>query len=454
MLNLGRIGFEIPSINDQLPISTKTLAENNISQFKLTPQNIFEHSGTKQNQEIQRTQSINKPTFKQKAASAGISTVSQFMSDQLSQKLFGNDEMGQIMGEVFSQGVSSAADTISNNLMKGTALDQGLKQNVGNSLAGAGVGIASNFIGQGINAFGGDTRLSRGIGQGISTGLGTVGGQAVSNLIAGKGLTTTFGGSGLFSDMSKMKGAINPYALGASVIGSALGAGLGPSKEYNGKYGSITRGMDTAYDIATAGANFIPGIGQGISGIMALNKGLGNLFGSTDGMTKTDAILGSAFMPAPIKWLNMWGSSKTGTFDNQSWQNSEKVDSFMGDAFGNLGDRFVQAREEAGKTYGTFSKSAKRRAQENIDYANYAWGKVLKMANQNNLQNIKSRDMASINNQRYAQMLQGGNDYKMLIGKKGMKIFNNATNHNIGMRLLSGAALIDNKQMILCSAQG
>mgnify|MGYP007056153977 CR=1 FL=1 len=30
-----------------------------------------------------------------------------------------------------------------------------------------------------------------------------------------------------------------------------------------------------------------------------------------------------------------------------------------------------------------------------------------------------------------------------------MKILNNATNHNIGMRLLSAAALIDNKAMIL-----
>ena len=95
MAKLGRIVFEIPSINNQLPISTKSTAENNISQFKLTPQNIFEHSGTKQNQEIQ---TVNKPTFKQKATSAGISAASQFISDQLSQKLFGNDEVGQIMG--------------------------------------------------------------------------------------------------------------------------------------------------------------------------------------------------------------------------------------------------------------------------------------------------------------------------------------------------------------------
>jgi len=47
---------------------------------------------------------------------------------------------------------------------------------------------------------------------------------------------------------------------------------------------------------------------------MVLNKGLSNIFGSTDGMTTQDAILGSAFMPAPVKWLNMLGASTTGTF--------------------------------------------------------------------------------------------------------------------------------------------
>jgi len=60
--------------------------------------------------------------------------------------------------------------------------------------------------------------------------------------------------------------------------------------------------------------------------------------------------------------------------------------------------------------------------------------------------------MSSINNQRYAQEI-GGVWQPLARGKYGMKILNNATNHNIGQRLLSGAALIDNKQMIL-SAQG
>jgi len=34
----------------------------------------------------------------------------------------------------------------------------------------------------------------------------------------------------------------------------------------------------------------------------------------------------------------------------------------MGNAFGDIGDRLNKAREEAGKTYGTFSRKAYKRA--------------------------------------------------------------------------------------------
>ena len=62
--------------------------------------------------------------------------------------------------------------------------------------------------------------------------------------------------------------------------------------------------------------------------------------------------------------------------------------------------------------------------------------------------NVRSRDMTSINNQRYAQNIQGGFT-PLQIGKMGMKILNNTIDHNRGMRYLSAAALIDNKQLIL-----
>lgn len=369
--------------------------------------------------------------------SSAINALGSTLTNNLANNIFGDDtEAGAIMGNIFSSGSSAATSTIAQNIIKGDALTKGLGSNVTSSIAGAGAGLAANYLGQGITSALGNTRTARGIGAGISTAAGTVGGAALSGA-----LSTT-------STAAKAVSSINPYALAMNVAGSVLGGVTDPSKEYAGKYGKITQTMDTIYDVTSAAVNVIPGVGQVIGGAMALNKGLSNLFGSTDGMTKTDAILGSAFMPAPVKWINMWGSSKTGTFDNQSWQNSEKTKSFMGNAFGNLQDRFDRASAEAGKTYGTFSQRAKEEADENIEYSNRAWKKILAMADQNEYQTIRSSDMSSVNSQRYAQNIQGGLT-RIGRGKLGMKILNNATNHTVGMRLLSGAALIDNKQMIL-----
>ena len=752
-----------------------------------------------------------------------------------------NYELGRGLGTLFSQGSSAALGRMSSNLFKGQSLLEGVKQDATQSLIGAGTGLASNYIGKGITYAMGDSKLGRGVGTGIATGLGSVGGTVLSNLarfgsVTGKAdkLFGTMSTAKKASELAKKSvvgkaGAINPYGLAMTVAGTALGAVTGPSKEYAGKYGGITRTMDTAYDILAAGSNFIPG-GQVFSGVLALNKGLSNVFGSTDGMcvcagtkvytadgryiniedlkqedgilgwnektheirpqkiecliepkqkecveieldngrklkcsidhpilsnikekaeshrindkriayrewsfrkanelqvgnwiglannvdywgtkempeaylvgmligdgtytyesscklwtadpstwkylednnlavlikqytpensngkysvenrdyriingiqlvkdlgiayqkgcektlpknidyynkesickliaglfdtdgsfsgnkekgtfsltlyqsnlnllkevqhllyklgivsninirkasinkmkngriinsntsyrleltdrrsilkfrelipinvdykktnlniiceivfpkkdkdhyelsgarqakiisitrigiqtvynlevtddhtylandiithnTVQDAVLGSAFMPASVKWLNMANASKTGSFNNQSWQNSEKVNSFMGNAFGDLSSRFDQARNEAGKTYGTFSRGAYNKAQDNINFANHAWEDVLAMADQNELQNIRSQAMTSINNQRYAKEI-GGAWQPVYRGKQGMKILNNATNHNIGMRLLSAAALIDNKAMILCNA--
>jgi len=91
--------------------------------------------------------------------------------------------------------------------------------------------------------------LSRGIGQGVATGLGTVGGTVASNLINTGAIGKLFGtGAGM----------INPYGLAASVVGSGLQAALGPSKEYGGKRGNITKTADTVYDAITVGINAIP----------------------------------------------------------------------------------------------------------------------------------------------------------------------------------------------------
>ena len=368
-----------------------------------------------------------------------------------------DSEWGRGLGTLFAQGSSAALERMGSNLYKGQSLFEGVGQDTGQSLAGAGVGLVSNWAGRGITSTMGDSTLGRGIGAGTATALGSIGGQAVSNLLSNGSVLTQFadGGTGFFGTggnwFKSGAGTINPYALGMQVAGTALGAMTGPSKEYGGTYGNITRTMDSIYDAATAGANFIPGVGQGISAAMTLNKGLSNVFGSTDGMTVQDAILGSAFMPAPVKWLNMAGAKTTDTFKNQSWQNSEKAATFMQNSFGDLNKKFEKARAESGKTYGMFSHHAYTKARDNLAFANDAWNKVLGMADERELQNIRSQYMSSINNQRYSQLINGGWN-PIARGKQGMKIFNNATNYSIGQRLLSAAALIDNKVMILCNA--
>ena len=387
--------------------------------------------GLSLNLQLPTADQIQKQANQQYQTQQNKTNFANFMGSQLTGLIsdgigdaFGNSGIGRQVGNVFGNGLGSVGGTMLSNYLKGNTLMQGVSKNLGASLQGAASGLAADFAGKGVNALMGDSKLGNFAGGATSSALGQILGGGIGN----------------------------PITFGANVLGSGLSSMLGPSKEYGGKYGNITQTMDSIYGGIQGAVGLFGPVGAGVSAAMALNKGLSNLFGSTDGMTKQDAILGSAFMPAPVKWLNAGLGKKTGSFDNQSWQNQEKANSFMQNGFGDLGERFDQARYEANKKYGLFSQHARRKAQRNIDFANNAWDQILAMADQNELQNIRSQYMSSINNQRYAQMLGGGLK-PLQIGKQGMKIFNNQTNHNIGQRLLSAAALIDNKAMIL-SAQG
>ena len=445
------------SLQALAPPALSNSAMNAVNQQR---QNLFKQYQTQQN--------------KNQLLGQAVSSLTGQLSNQVSEGIFGTDtELGQAMGNLFSTGINTAGDQVVNNIFKGESLMNGMSQNVGSSLAGAGAGIAANYIGKGISSLGGNSKLSRGLGAGFATGAGTLGGGALSNIINGERAfgdivdsfkaIKTFNQAKKAADFAKGSpealealkasklGTLNLAGLGASVVGTGLQAAFGPSKEYGGTYGNITRGLDTAYDLVQGAAGFIPGVGTAVSGFMALNKGLSNIFGSTSGMTRQDAILGSAFMPASVKWLNMAGAKTTDKFRNQSWQNQERTNTFMQNGFGDLGEKFDKARRESGKTYGTFSRHTYNKAQGNLNFANDAFNKILDMADDEEIRRIRSEYMTSINNQRYAQDITGG--FRPLYrGKEGMKI--PEINHNFGQRLLSGAALIDNKQMILSAQNG
>ena len=108
--------------------------------------------------------------------------------------LFGDSDVGRGVGTVLSQGISSVGNTMADNILKGTSLTYGLGQNLGQSLEGAAWGIGGNLVGRGINALGGDSKLSRGIGQGLATGIANAPGiyNGVKNVInIGKTIKST-----------------------------------------------------------------------------------------------------------------------------------------------------------------------------------------------------------------------------------------------------------------------
>lgn len=435
------INYQLPSLTSQYSITPQVATQSFLNTYAPNMPKTFSSANT-----------ATTPKAGNKILAQGVGMATDYLSNMLTGDMFGDSYLGSTIGQAFSNTLSSAGNTISNNLLKGNTLTQGLGQNIGSSLSGVVAGVAGDQIGKGVASLMGNSKLGKGIGAGLANGIGSFGGTVLSNLANGNsalnGFTAASKAANGIGTIGKFGAMANIGGLAGSAVGAALSAATGPSKEYSGKYGNITQIADTAYDLVQAGASAFGPVGAIISGGMALNKGLSNIFGSTDAMTTQDAILGSAWAGAPVKWINMWGSSKTGTFDKQSWQNSEKTNNFMGSSFGNLADRFKKAREEAGKVYGTFSQGAKQEAQENIDFANRAWDKILAMANQDEYQNVRSRDMTSINNQRYAQNIQGGFT-PLQIGKMGMKILNNTIDHNRGMRYLSAAALIDSKQLIL-----
>lgn len=173
---------------------------------------------------------------------------------------------------------------------------------------------------------------------------------------------------------NKLKGTVASYNLsnnpGTNVsninnVSSLLdlGASLMP-KDYSGKKGNITAGMDAGYD---AVSSIMMSINPAIGGIMKAGKLIGNglekLGVGTDKMTTGDAILGSSFFNLSTLGLinNAFGkTTRKFTVDQNIANNS----SYTG-----TGKYIQDAGGYSGKKYGLFSNKARKKANKKMDKA-------------------------------------------------------------------------------------
>lgn len=249
----------------------------------------------------------------------------------------------------------------------------------------------------------------------ILNGAGKIGSSIKMISQANKGIK-----AGLEGAKSAKVGGIGATIGAASDL---VGSFMPQKTEYDGAKGDITQTMDSVYDgISDAAMSFGPA-GMLVGGIMKggslLSKGLNALGGGTDGMTSTDAILGSSFLSlTPIGLVNGFGGKKADTITKDN------------DAFAQVGSSYTgsessvnDALQKSGKKYGLFSSGARKRANEEIAEAKRQQNIISDIS-----QDIQDRTairtaMAAINGNRRGFHMQGGYDQAAIrVGRRGMSI--------------------------------
>lgn len=213
---------------------------------------------------------------------------------------------------------------------------------------------------------------------------------------------------------------------GWQTVGAAadmLGSFMPEKDEYSGAKGDVAQSLDSAYDNISNTLMAIPGWGTVAGGIMKagsfLSKGVNALGGGTDGMTTTDAILGSSFLSlTPFGLINGFGGSRANTITKD-----EQVFETVGSSYTGTNQVVNDALTKSGKKYGLFSSKAKDRANEEIEEARRQQGVMSWVADEATNRFAIRDSMAAINGNRRAYHLQGGYDQaNVRVGRNGMNI--------------------------------
>lgn len=216
----------------------------------------------------------------------------------------------------------------------------------------------------------------------------------------------------------------------AGSIGSALGTAsdlvgsLLPEKdEYSGEKGNLTQTLDQTYDAISDAAMTMGPWGMLVGGIMKsgamLGKGINALGGGTDGMTNTDAILGSSFFNlTPFGLVNGFGGKKADTITKDNLAAEQVGSSYTGTMY-----TINDALTKSGKKYGLFSSGARDKANQLISQAKQQQNTMSNIANEAYDRFSIRNSIASINGNRRAFDLLGGyNQSNVRVGKNGMSL--------------------------------
>lgn len=217
--------------------------------------------------------------------------------------------------------------------------------------------------------------------------------------------------NGIFSK-SNIGSTVNVASQVADVVRSFM-----PENDaYQGPKGSITRGIDNAYDAA---ANMAMQINPVIGGAMKVgglvSDGINAITGGTDGMTTQDSIFSSTLGNLTgLGIINSAFGKRANTInkDNETWEQ-------QGSAYGGSLAKVDDALTKSGKKYGLFSNRARKKANAQISEAKRQQNLVADI-------NEEAQDAFAASN--YSgiglrnQIALNGGYRSMAIGRNGIKI--------------------------------
>ena len=249
----------------------------------------------------------------------------------------------------------------------------------------------------------------------VLNGAGKIGSSIKMISQANKGVKTGLEGA----KSAKMGGIGATIGAASDLVGSFM-----PQKtEYDGAKGDITQTMDSVYNGISDAAMSLGPAGMLVGGIMKggalLGKGVNALGGGTNGMTSTDAILGSSFLSlTPLGLVNGFGGKKTDTItkDNDLFAQ-------MGSSYSGSNQTINDALQKSGKKYGLLSRSDMNDANQEIYEARRQQNVISNISsNATDRFNIRN-SMSAINGNRRGYLLSGGyNQSATRIGRHGMSI--------------------------------
>ena len=353
---------------------------------------------------------------------SAMNTANMFNTSGLSQPKFNlvsgaSNYNNQLIGDTSNLSFTSNGSFTSSGGFSSTKTK--IDPNVSGAVTGYLAGQLGNVVG---NAVGGDA--------------GTIVSGATSNLASSLSNTALAGGT-VKEGLKAFTSAGNLANLGAG-IGTALLDKYTAHSRYSGKEANTAMMTDMGAGAASLGAGLL-GASGGMGALGGLGMAVTNyLTGGTDGMTKTDSLLGSSSLAGALTMIpgvGPWAAAgyialsginsalgKTTTKNaNTDFYSREKLGDLWG-SYGKSEKDHNNALQYGGKKYGALSRGAYKKAEKRVLADNERTNTLLDIHSKNEIANVRGQNMIDMNNLQYYSDLNGGYSQRLnRIGRSGMK---------------------------------